>query len=251
MPEFDEHTTSRSRQHLLTWADNQLVYCTHSGAVLAVLWTGQTLWAMRYPSHGPASDVELSPLADLAPCVADDGRVFVAPLDSDRLFCLEACTGRVLWVCEGLDIVHLLGTTAGRLHLATRYGLHAVGSTTGLTVWQQPSEGRLAGQGAAGCWRATGCSGRPRTSSCRSPTLVEGGQQKGDEEIRTPSRGVFDPTQLAAHPGRQPRVRQRLPGGCRRRRADRVRAGRAAAAGARRAGNTTARPTQYATGNRA
>jgi hypothetical protein len=200
-PEFDEHTPARSRQHLLTWADNQLVYCTHSGAVLAVdPWTGQTLWALRYPSRGPARDTELSP-RDLAPCVAEEGQVFVAPLDSDRLFCLEACTGRVLWEREGLEIVHLLGASGGRVYLTTRHGLHAVGSTNGLTVWQQPSEGRLAGQGRgliAGSWLLWPT--QDPKLPLRALTLAEGAQQKADEENPYAEPGLFDPTQLRLIP---------------------------------------------------
>src|SRR5205823_10121183 len=122
----------RYRHHLLTWAGNQLVYCAHAGAVAAVEpWTGQPLWAVRYPSRGPlTAEGEPSP-RDLAPCVYADGRLFVAPLDSDRLFCLDAATGRALWEREELEIVHLLGVAQERVLFTTRQGLQASQVATG------------------------------------------------------------------------------------------------------------------------
>jgi hypothetical protein len=201
-PEFEDHVTPRYRQHLLTWAGGQLVYCSHAGAVVAVdPWTGQTLWAVRYASRGPAAaDGNPSP-RDLAPCVADDGRIFVAPLDSDRLYCLETTTGQVLWERDGCEVVHLLGAAHGRVFLTTRHGLQAVSTTTGLTLWQQPSEGRLAGLGRgllAGGWLIW------PTQDIRLPlrtvTLADGRQQKGDEESAFAEPSFFDPTQLRLIP---------------------------------------------------
>src|SRR5438270_10679192 len=94
-------------------------------------------------------------LREDSPCVHDDGRIFVAPLDSDRLYCLEACTGQVLWERDGLEVVQLLGSAQGRVLFTTRQGVQSVGAATGLPHWQQPSDGRLAGQGrglVAGSW---------------------------------------------------------------------------------------------------
>ena len=201
-PEFEENATERYRQHLLTWAGGQLVYCTHSGAIVAVdPWTGQSLWAVRYTSRGPVTAEGNPSPRDLAPCVADDGRIFVAPLDSDRLYCLESTTGQVLWECDGSDVVHLLGVAHTRVFLTTRQGLQAVSTTTGLTLWQQPSEGRLAGLGRgllAGGWLFWPT--QDVNLPLRSVNLADGQQQKGDEESPFAEPSFFDPTQLRPIP---------------------------------------------------
>jgi cellulose synthase operon protein C len=201
-PEFEENAAPRYRQHLLTWAGGQLVYCTHAGAVVAVdPWTGQTLWAVRYASRGPVTaDGDLSP-RDLTPCVADDGRIFVAPLDSDRLYCLESSTGQVLWERDGCEVVHVLGVAHGQVFLATRQGLQAVSTTTGHSIWQQPSEGRLAGLGRgmlAGGWLFWPT--QDPKLPLRTVTLAEGRQQQGDDESPFAEPSFFDPTQLRLIP---------------------------------------------------
>src|SRR5206468_9232645 len=94
-PEFEDNApASRSRQHLLTWTGGQIVYASHAGAIVAVdAWTGQPTWAVRYPSHGHTVDTVTTP-RELVPCVYADGRLFAAPVDIDRLFCMDAMTGR-------------------------------------------------------------------------------------------------------------------------------------------------------------
>jgi outer membrane protein assembly factor BamB len=202
VPEFEESATVRTCRNLLTWAGTQLVYCTHTGAVVAVdPWSGQTLWVVRYLSRGPlSSDAEVA-CRDLAPCMYDDGRVFVAPRDSDRLFCLEAFTGRVLWEREGLEIVQLNGITQGRLLFSTRQGVHAVNVATGMALWQQPSEGSLGGLGRgllAGSWMLWPT--QDTRLPMRAVTLAEGRQQKGDEDNPFAEPSFFDPTQLRGIP---------------------------------------------------
>ena len=50
-----------------------------------------------FTSRGPlTANNEPSP-RDLTPCVYADGSVFAAPLDSDRLFCIDAVSGQVRW----------------------------------------------------------------------------------------------------------------------------------------------------------
>jgi cellulose synthase operon protein C len=202
IPEFEDSPAPRYHQHLLTWTGNQIVYCTHTGAVAAVdSWTGQVLWTVRYASRGPnQSNGEPSP-RDLAPCIHDNGRLFVAPLDSDRLYCLEACTGRLLWERDGLDIAQLFGAANGRLLLATRHGVHALNTATGLTLWQQPSEGRLGtlGRGlVAGSWLLWPT--QDAKLPMRAVTLAEGRQEKGEEENPFAEPRFFDPTQLRPVP---------------------------------------------------
>ena len=200
-PEFDYSPAPRLLQNLLTWAGAQLVYCTHAGAIVTVdPWTGQRLWAVRYARRGPQHTGELPP-HDVAACVADEGRIFVAPIDSDRLYAIECYTGRVLWEREGLEVVHILGATQGKVLLTTRDGLHAVSAATGLTVWQQPSEGRLAGLGRgliAGSWLLWPT--QDAKLPFRAVTLADGRQQRPEESRLFAEPSFFDPTQLRQLP---------------------------------------------------
>lgn len=145
-PEFDSDVNGpRYRQHLLTLAGGQIVYCAHTGAIVAVdAATGQPTWAIRYPSRGPLiADYEPSP-RDLAPCIYADGHIYAAPLDCERIFCIDANTGRVRWEADGIEAVHLLGVAHGRLFVATREGMRALLTSGGQIDWAaQPSDGRL------------------------------------------------------------------------------------------------------------
>jgi outer membrane protein assembly factor BamB len=157
---------------------------------------------MRYPSRGPlTATFEPSP-RDLAPPLFADGRVFTAPLDSDRLFCQDAATGRLLWEVDGIEIVHLLGVAHGRLFAATRTGILALDTATGQTEWTQPSEGRLPSLGRgliAGSWLIW-----PTPDAklpYRAVTLRTGRQQKdADDESVLPEPQEFDPTMLHTLP---------------------------------------------------
>lgn len=144
-PEFAEGSNGpRYRQHLLTLAGGQIVYATHAGAIVAVdAWTGQPTWAVRYPSRGPLTpDLGPSP-RDLTPCVYADGFVYAAPLDADRLLCIDAISGQVRWEVEGVEVVHLLGVSHNRVFVATRAGLQTYRTSSGRSEWMQPSDGRL------------------------------------------------------------------------------------------------------------
>jgi hypothetical protein len=104
----------------------------------------------------------------------------------------------MLWERDGLNVVQLLGVAGGRLFVTTREGVQAIGVGTGLTVWQQPSEGKLAGLGRGlivGGWLLWPTHD-PRLP-LRALTLAEGAQQRGDDGVglfAEPS--YFDPTQL-------------------------------------------------------
>lgn len=197
-PEFEENVSPRFRQHLLTWADGLLVYCTHAGAVVAVdPWTGQPAWALRYPSRGPlTADDEPSP-RDLAPCLYAEGRLLVAPLDSGVLYGLDAATGRVVWEQEALEVVHLLGAARGRAFVATRDGVQALALVTGRLIWRQPAGGRLPNLGRgllAGDWLLWPT--RDPKLPLRALTQAHG-QQRAEDGISGP---FFDPTQLRILP---------------------------------------------------
>ncbi len=197
IPEFDVDGSSvRQRQHLLTWAAGQIVYCAHAGAIVAVdAWTGQPSWGVRYPSRGPlTADLDPSP-RDLAPCLAGEGHVFAAPLDSDRLFCLDAVSGSVRWELEGVEIGHLLGTGHGRLYATTRDGVMAVEVDSGRIAWAQPTDGKLPSLGRgliAGGWLFWPT--RDAQLPGRAVTLSNGRQQREVDVPGEPS--YFEPSLL-------------------------------------------------------
>lgn len=120
------------RPQLLTLAGPLVVCCSHLGAVVAVdALTGRTAWAVRYSRDETA---RLLGPRDVNPCVFADGRLYVAPADTDVLFCLDPATGRQLWERAGIEVVHLLGVGRERVVFTTRTpypGLRAVMAATG------------------------------------------------------------------------------------------------------------------------
>jgi outer membrane protein assembly factor BamB/tetratricopeptide (TPR) repeat protein len=143
----------RYRHHLLTLAGPYVVYCSHSGAIVALdALTGQRVWAVRYASRGARTASEdLSP-RDLAPCVYAADRLFVAPEDRDRILCLDPASGQVLWQRGPVEVIHLLGVAGGRLVFTTttpRRGIRALDAATGLDTngWVQPEVDELSSFG--------------------------------------------------------------------------------------------------------
>ena len=148
--------------HLLTLAGTQIVYCTHTGVVVALdALTGRRNWAIRYPRQTAGEEGKPR---DLTPVLFAAGRLYVAPADSDNLFCLDPATGRTLWELEpvrvlatggkiseleAIHVVHLLGVAQGRLIFTTSRGLRAVRADDGNPVWSVPDTGTLtpAGRG--------------------------------------------------------------------------------------------------------
>ncbi len=142
----------RRRHHLLTVAGPHVVYATNAGAVVALdATTGVRAWAVRYPGRGTEVEDRRDPLAgrqvpsprDLAPCLNADGRLFAAPLDYGRLLCLNPYTGRTLWERDGVEVVHLLGASDGKLVFTTPDSIRAVFTADGRDVpgWRQPDNG--------------------------------------------------------------------------------------------------------------
>ena len=87
--------------HLLpTLGAGKLFVSTDAGAIVAVDGqSGRIEWAVTYESRLPVDAADQSDHAKqgLVPAMFHEGLVFVAPNDCDRLFCIEADSGRVRW----------------------------------------------------------------------------------------------------------------------------------------------------------
>src|SRR3712207_3072290 len=81
---------------LLTYDRGVLYFNTNMGAIAAIAADdGEVLWISRYPR---ASGVQLNRSSshyyrDLNPCVYHEGRLYVAPSDSVRIYAFDASTG--------------------------------------------------------------------------------------------------------------------------------------------------------------
>ena len=87
--------------HLLpTLGAEKLFVSTDAGVIVAVdAQDGRIEWAVTYESRLPGDAADQSDHAKqgLVPAMFHEGLVFVAPNDCDRLFCIEADSGRVRW----------------------------------------------------------------------------------------------------------------------------------------------------------
>ncbi|MFO0843134.1 MAG: PQQ-binding-like beta-propeller repeat protein [Gemmataceae bacterium] len=138
----DVDRKQRRRHHLLTLAGSKVVYCSHSGAVVALdARTGRRAWAVRYPRRDVREPDDNPSLRDLLPPLYAEGRLYVAPSDSDRLMCLDPNTGATIWDRDRLDVVHLVGVGHGRLIF---------------TTWRNPAMGRLDAGGLRAVMADTG-----------------------------------------------------------------------------------------------
>jgi hypothetical protein len=104
---------ARPRCELLTWADERIIYNTNNGLVVALdAATGRRLWAFSYSRQTRSrGDLPLHP----APAIYDNGRVFVAPVDSSAVYALDVCQGRILWEWTGVQGAILHAATPSHL----------------------------------------------------------------------------------------------------------------------------------------
>lgn len=110
---IESNGETRHRHALVTLAGANVVYGTDGGTVIALdAATGRPAWEYRYPRNERPT---LPRSRDLCPPLADGGRIYAAPADTDRLLCLDAVTGRLVWEREGVEVIHLLGVARGRL----------------------------------------------------------------------------------------------------------------------------------------
>ncbi len=136
--EAGAETADRTRQHLVTLAGPHVVYCSHAGVIVALeASTGRRAWALRYPARGRGPRAGRAAPRDLTPCVAAGGRLYAAPADADRVYCLDAATGAPVWASDPLEVAHLLGVVRGRLVCTMggyTAGLCALDTATGQPV---------------------------------------------------------------------------------------------------------------------
>jgi outer membrane protein assembly factor BamB/tetratricopeptide (TPR) repeat protein len=141
------------RLHHLTLAGSNIVYCSHTGTIAAVdSQSGRRAWAIRYPVIDARPADILPSIREDSPCVYADGRLFAAPADADRLYCLDPSSGAPLWERDRIEVTHLLGAANGRLIFTTPNGIRALLADTGLDAlsaqshergWLQPVDGKI------------------------------------------------------------------------------------------------------------
>lgn len=103
----------RARHELLTLAGRHIVFCSNTGAVVALdASSGRRAWGFRYPrSHQADSAYSPHP----TPVVSSGDRLFVSPADGDGVYALDPESGRVLWQMAPATGSRILGVSAGRL----------------------------------------------------------------------------------------------------------------------------------------
>jgi outer membrane protein assembly factor BamB len=144
----------RFRQELVTRAGRNVVLATNAGAVVAFdALTGKRAWGFAYPRTARRA-AQAARSADPAPAAAHGGRVFVAPADADRVFALDAETGRLLWESTPLEGTQIIGVTSGRVVVHVNgpsRGLRGLSVVTGShrdpDGWTQQTDPQLLGYG--------------------------------------------------------------------------------------------------------
>ncbi|OAI49000.1 hypothetical protein AYO44_00945 [Planctomycetaceae bacterium SCGC AG-212-F19] len=130
-----------------TLKDGVLYHYTNAGVVTALDGlSGRILWATRYPNEPDSNDllreVEHQVWFSRPPLVLDN-RIYVTPADCDRLLCLDAPTGKVLWSVPRASVrgAHtLVGiNAAGEMVLSGSAGLAAINPKTGAKLWDRPT----------------------------------------------------------------------------------------------------------------
>jgi len=128
---------NRASQLLLTLGDGRLFLSTDWGAIVAVdAAEGQLQWAVTYESQPMTLPVAVpSPRTYPSPSVSADGRLYVAPLDSEHVLCLNAATGETIWRARANErLTSVIGVAQGRFIVAGN-SLWAFDTNTGERAW--------------------------------------------------------------------------------------------------------------------
>jgi outer membrane protein assembly factor BamB len=128
--------------NLLTLGEGRVYFCSHSGAIACLdSFSGQMIWAVRYHLKSASHPARSAAPRPSSPCIFANGRLFAAPLDSDRLLNLDAFSGQLLWGREGQERVQLLGVGQNRLIFTTEQGIRWLDTATGADVQSHPDGG--------------------------------------------------------------------------------------------------------------
>jgi len=122
----------------LTLAGRHLIFCSQTGAIVALdAATGRRAWAFRYPSQTQSrSRATSNPRPTTIPAYAE-GRIVIAPADADRVYCLNAESGALLWSSGPIEVSQIFGIVRGRVvcALAGRHsGICAFDAITGRVI---------------------------------------------------------------------------------------------------------------------
>ena len=138
-----------SAQSLITVGQGLAFYATNLGAVAALdVSTGEIRWVWTYPRKRPSYYSRQTMRPTVRAAIYDTGRLFVAPADAERITCLDAASGRVIWEATAgmLDATggfQMLGITENRLIISGEQVM-ALDASTGRKIWQfPPAGGRL------------------------------------------------------------------------------------------------------------
>ncbi len=140
-------------QSLITVGQGLAFYATNLGAVAALdTETGEIRWIWTYPRKQGGYYARQARRPTVRAAIYDRGRLFVAPADADRVSCLDASSGRVLWevtagTLDATGSFQMLGIHDDCLIISGEQVM-ALEATTGRKLWQfPPAGGRLAARG--------------------------------------------------------------------------------------------------------
>jgi outer membrane protein assembly factor BamB len=141
---------ARARQELITLAGRNVVFCSNTGAVVALdAVTGRRAWAMQYPrSSRRLVDANRSP--DPSAAVAAGGRVFLAPADAEHVFALDAETGAELWESGRVEGGQILGVARNRVILNSTGPVRGIRGLSAITGSYRAPEGWIQANGLLG-----------------------------------------------------------------------------------------------------
>ena len=107
-------TGPRSRHEVLTLAGGNVILALPQGLAVALdRTTGKMVWAFRTP---PAARAPVNgPQQDLCPAVYSGGRLFFAPAEGDKLYALDAESGRPVWEAGPMLVEQIVGAAQNRV----------------------------------------------------------------------------------------------------------------------------------------
>lgn len=122
-------------QNMLTLGDDTLYYGTNLGAVAALhIPTQKIKWVAEYASNVPTGVKVSTP--EVNPCVYHEGKVFFAPIGTNKIYCFDSQTGETIWQ-NRIPAEHVLGVAKGFL-IVTGNRVYALNINDGQLAWQFP-----------------------------------------------------------------------------------------------------------------